>query len=54
MCIQSLMVIPGSDVHFKYKPSKVVGKEGNTFFNVSSVLKNKCAVVYIDHVEYIE
>ena len=34
-------------VHFKSEPSKVVGKEGNPFFNVSPGFKNKCTVVYI-------
>ena len=40
-----------SGVHFKSEPSKVVGKEGDTFFNVSPGFKNKCAVVYIEHAE---
>ena len=49
--IQSLTVFPRSDVHFKSEPRKVVGKEGDTCFDVSPGFKNKCAVVYIDHAE---
>ena len=38
-----------ADVHFKSKPRKVVGKEGDPFLNVRPRFKNECAVVYIDH-----
>ena len=44
-------VFSHADVHFKSEPKKVVGKEGNPFFNVSPGFKNKCAVVYIEHAE---
>ena len=37
------------NVHFKSKPSKVVGREGDPFFDVSPGFKNKCTVVYIEH-----
>ena len=36
-------------VHLKSEPRKVVGKDGNTFFNVSPRFKKKCPVVYIEH-----
>ena len=40
-----------SGVHFKSEPGKVVRKEGDPFFGASPGLKNKCAVVYVDHAE---
>ena len=42
-------VFSRADVHFKSKPIKVVGKEGDPFFNFSTRFKNKCSVVYIEH-----
>ena len=47
--IQSLMVFYRSDVHFKSETVKVVGKEGDPFFDVSPGFKEKCAVVYTEH-----
>ena len=35
----AFMCFPRSDVHFKSKPSKVVGKKGDPFFNVSPWFK---------------
>ena len=36
-----------ASVHSKAEPSKVIGKEGDPFFDVGPGFKNKCAVVYI-------
>ena len=43
-----------ANVHFKAKPSKVVVEEGDPFSNVSPGSKNKCAINYMEHAEYIE
>ena len=32
----------------------MVGKEGDHFFDGGPGFKNKCAVIYIEHVEYIQ
>ena len=41
-------------MNFEAKPSKVVGKEGDTSFYVVIVLKNKYATIYIEYAEYIK
>ena len=43
-----------ADLNFEAKPSEVVGKKGDTSFDVSLGFKNKCAVIYIDNAEYIK
>ena len=43
-----------ANVHFEAKPSEVIGKEGDPFFDVGPGLKNKCDIVYIYHAESIE
>ena len=40
-----------ANVHFEAKPSKVIGKEGDPFFNVGPGFKKKCAIVYIEYAE---
>ena len=41
-------------VYFKAKRDEVVEEEDNSSFDVSSVFKDKCTVVYICHSEYIK
>ena len=43
-----------ANMYFKAKPRKVVGKEGDSFFDVGPGFKKKCTVIYIEHAEYIE
>ena len=40
--------------NIKAKLSKVIGKEGALSFDVGPGFKNKCAIVYIEHAEYIK
>ena len=40
-----------ANVHFKAKPSKVVGNEGDPFFDVGPGFKNKCTIIYVKNVE---
>ena len=43
-----------ANVHFEAKLREVVGEEGHYFFYVGPVFKDKCAVIYINHSEYIK
>ena len=36
-----------ANVHFEAKPSEVIRKEGDNFFDVGPGFKNECAIVYI-------
>ena len=45
ICIRFLRDFSCANVNFEAKPSKVVGWEGDSFFNVSPGFKDKCAVV---------
>ena len=41
-------------MNFEAKTPKVVGEEGDTYFDVGLGFKNKCAVIYIENAEYIK
>ena len=41
-----------ANVHFEAKPSEVIKKEGDPFFDVGPGFRNKCTIVYIEHAEY--
>ena len=49
--IQSLRGFFCTNVHFEAKPRKVVREEGDPFLYVGTGFKDKCAVIYINHVE---
>ena len=38
-----------ANVHFKAKPSKVVGEDIDPSFDVGPGFKSKCVVIYIEH-----
>ena len=41
-------------MYFKAKLIEVIGKNGDPFFYVGPGFKDKCAVIYIKHSEYIK
>ena len=53
-CIQYSMFFFCANVHFEAKPSEVIKMEGDPSFELVTEFKKKCAIVYIEHVEYIK
>ena len=58
-CVNTQSVLGGeggfcANVHFKAQVRKVVGEEGDPSFGVCPGFKNKCAIIYIEHAEYIK